>query len=758
MLNKKDGIMSMNKTEFDKSKLKNYSESPIYDNIVDMDSMTLSWTKNKDFGTSASLFFGNGQYGGNAYVLADDKIAILLSSTDSFRNSDSRLIKLGRIIITLKTDDPTALEVSQILNLKEGAIEITLHKKQDYKFRIFADANHPLIQVDAYSQTNFELSVEFDRLRPEDILSSADDYIKWHYPNPTGQLDKDLEMLHLNNLCGKFSDVIAESFGVITWSGNATRHGDILLKCHPNNEHHIFISPGNLDELLLQRDLIERTDIESRWQQHLTYWDNAWSKSHIRLRSNDKTPDFDQKLANWFRDNLSKDMEFFESVRVVPGTSVEAINTMLTVHRYLTLSCGRGRFPAKFNGGMFYLDNPTVILGNPSGLDVDNPCWGGHYWFQNTRLIYWGLLATGDFNLMKSFFSMYRNMLPLRMAMTKEYYNHNGAYFDEVINPNGIMKLSDYCIDEAFRSAHPPYLNKNTYIRYYWQSTLELSLLALEFYYYTNDSEFLCDTAIPLVENALTFYLEHYPRDNHGKLLITPAQSLETYQEISEWDVASNYRKSVQHVVNPTPELAGIKYILQKVAGIAQLEKFIKLYDGVLPEIPMVVKSGKTCIDFAYEHNNMILNTENPELYAVFPHRIFGIGKANLQTAVNSYEQRVFKGSWGWIQDDIQAACLGLADEAALAIARRSKHVSLFAKFVGTWGRNNDECPDFDHASVLVVAIQKMLFHAEGDDLLLLPAWPDYWDVEFKLNIPGNKVIECSVVKGKLIKSITKVN
>jgi hypothetical protein len=51
-----------------------------------------------------------------------------------------------------------------------------------------------------------------------------------------------------------------------------------------------------------------------------------------------------------------------------------------------------------------------------------------------------------------------------------------------------------------------------------------------------------------------------------------------------------------------------------------------------------------------------------------------------------------------------------------------------------------------------------MLFHAEGDDLLLLPAWPDYWDVEFKLNIPGNKVIECSVVKGKLIKSITKVN
>ena len=70
---------------------------------------------------------------------------------------------------------------------------------------------------------------------------------------------------------------------------------------------------------------------------------------------------------------------------------------------------GRGHFPIKFNGGLFTADWDMP----DESYDADYRRWGGGYWWQNTRLIYWGLLANGDFDLMRALFRMYRDMLPL---------------------------------------------------------------------------------------------------------------------------------------------------------------------------------------------------------------------------------------------------------------------------------------------------------------------------------------------------------
>jgi len=46
-------------------------------------------------------------------------------------------------------------------------------------------------------------------------------------------------------------------------------------------------------------------------------------------------------------------------------------------------------------------------------------------------------------------------------------------------------------------------------------------------------------------------------------------------------------------------------------------------------------------------------------------------------------------------------------------------------------------------------ALQNMLIQTEADKTLLLPAWPPDWNVDFKLNIPGNKIVQGSYSKEK---------
>lgn len=51
--------------------------------------------------------------------------------------------------------------------------------------------------------------------------------------------------------------------------------------------------------------------------------------------------------------------------------------------------------------------------------NADYRRWGGPYWFQNTRLIYWPMLASGDYEFMKPLFKMYMDVLTLAKKKDK---------------------------------------------------------------------------------------------------------------------------------------------------------------------------------------------------------------------------------------------------------------------------------------------------------------------------------------------------
>ena len=88
-------------------------------------------------------------------------------------------------------------------------------------------------------------------------------------------------------------------------------------------------------------------------------------------------------------------------------------------------------------------------------------------------------------------------------------------------------------------------------------------------------------------------------------------------------------------------------------------------------------------------------NSENTELYAVYPYRLYGVGKPDLEVAKAAYERRRFPGPTCWSWDPQVAALLGLTDDA-----RKFVHANFTctgARFQAFWKPGHDWIPDFDN-------------------------------------------------------------
>jgi hypothetical protein len=410
------------------------------------------------------------------------------------------------------------------------------------------------------------------------------------------------------------------------------------------------------------------------------------------------------------------------------GGKASVVSQGYALQRFINACGGRGAMPIKFNGSIFTVDIP--------GADGDYRRWGGCFWFQNTRLAYWSMPACGDYDLMQPLFKMYADALPFRKAVTKLYYNHEGAFYDETIYFWGTPCNDDY---RWKRDGVPASLLNNQYIMRYWQGGLELTMMMLDYFDHTGDKEFAGKQLVPLADAIVTFFDKHYPREADGKLRFEPAQSLETW-----WKA-----------VNPMPEVAGLRAVLPRLIALpedlttaAQRREWRRLLAQV-PPVPLREADGKKVLAAAQEFSNH-RNCENPELYAIFPYRLYGVGRPDLAAARGAFEVRIDKGSAGWQQDPVQSAMLGLAEEAAKLVAKRFSTHDRGSRFPAFWGPNFDWIPDQDHGANGMMALQAMLLQSDGRKLLLFPAWPKAWDVEFKLRAPLATTVEGIYRGGKL--------
>jgi hypothetical protein len=265
-------------------------------------------------------------------------------------------------------------------------------------------------------------------------------------------------------------------------------------------------------------------------------------------------------------------------------------------------------------------------------------------------------------------------------------------------------------------------------------------MMMLDYYDHTGDVAMLKEKLLPWADAMLRYFDSRFKRGADGKLLIDPTQSIETYQS---------------GVTNDTPNVAGLRAVLPRLLALPadsvdadMRARWTKLL-GELPELSTGERGGKRVILPAKTFQNRA-NCENPELYTLFPFRLYGVGKPDLQLAQDSYDARVEKAFNGWQQTAIEAAMLGRAEEARKMLVANAKRKHEGSRFPAFWGPNYDWIPDQDHGGNLLNTVQTMLMQTDGNRILLFPAWPKDWDVQFKLHAPRNTTVEGILRAGKL--------
>jgi hypothetical protein len=673
-----------------------------------LSSYNVTWNE-PGLSSSDSMPLGNGDIGLNVWTESSGDVLFYIGKTDAWTenpNDKLGLAKIGRVRVSMNPSafSPGAALV-QSLKLAEGEIEIHEDdEKTGATIRIWVDANHPVIRVETQSVVPRTVKVALEdwrteqvgKLSPDTIVPSSQSQVVWYHHNGTGSEPHVLDWTF---------------GGLIEGQGLKSLDAKTLQSPAPVTAQLISIYPLTTSasppeawvaKVQEQAKEIEALDLEKTRQDHRQWWNQFWQRSWIFLSGEGKAHETTQGYI---------------------------------LQRFVTACAGRGAYPIKFNGSIFVVDHDAENMGGKKGeppliqpVTADFRAWGGQYWFQNTRAMYWPRLMSGDFDEMLPLFKMYHDMLPANAALVKQYYHHDGAYCAETAPFwGGFQDLTNN--------------GKGSYTANYDTDLLELSMMGLDYYEYTGDKNFLQDTLLPIANAILTFFDQHFPHAS-GKLVLDPDNAIEMY-----WKVH-----------NPAPDIAGLHAVLARLIALpgdlvdeATRANWRRIQTE-LPDLPVGVVDGKKVIlPYEGEQTAPSHNSENPELYAIYPFRLYGLGRPDLNLALDTFNDRKIKATGCWVQDPIQAAMLGLADLAQKDVTFDLTRKDPKLKFPAFWERGHDYMPDEDNGGNGENGLQEMLLQVNGRQILLLPAWPKKWDVDFKLRAPFQTTLEGKVAGGKLI-------
>lgn len=714
---------------------------------------------------SGCMPIGNGDMGAMVYAIEDGDLYLLMSKNDAITYMGDNF-KTGRVKISFS---PNPFEkgnhFKQTLDIEQGCISI---EAENTKIKVWMDMSRNVCHVEVNSPEEIELTAvpefwqRFDacvgnvtgysveqKLNPtQDVLLERNNHLIWYYHvGDRSIMNDDLEFFNVQHMNGRVDDPFRyNTFGNLLESDELVLKDGELQGSGKSFDIRIHANTKQVEDPMTWVNVLEEqaskpVNLVTDWQANLNWWDAFWNRSWI-VASDNSLPDSKREIFSGERD--SKGWRTEEDGAAISAQSYN-------MFRFFMACQGRAKYPVKFNGGIFTMQQ-HLPFGHKrkrtkpieTGLltHEDERLYGRRFTFQNQRLMYWPAIMNGDYDILKVFFNYYTNMLPMRKAITKAMYGHDGVYFRENMEINGGER-------DCWRKGKPETNQKpqqgtkaSFFHDYYFTSGMEATVMMLEYVNTTNDRKYLEEAVVPFAREVLKFYQLHYEKDASGKLLLDPGMALETW-----WQVK-----------NPSNDIAGLQTCLTKLiemeAGSAKDQKNWKEFLTAIPEIPTRKIEGEIAIapGEKWEHKH---NCENPETYAVFPFNNYGAvwGTEDIVQSTMEHRVSVNKYHYGcWTQDQIMWAHAGNAKEAAYGLNRRFRRAESVVRFP-IFGRvGPDECPDFDHFGSGSVALQKMLVQEGNGKIVLLPAWPKKWDVDFKFHLSKGAIITGTVKNGTLEK------
>lgn len=691
------------------------------------------WTTQSQ-NSSGSMPCGGHDVGMNVWVENGD--ILFYVSKSGMLDENNTLLKAGRFRLNIKGQPFSGTDFEQRLCLDDGAIYI---KGKGISIRLWADVYQPkvFVEMNATHKADATLSYESWRYkdRPVTKAECQQGSYKWNIPadcttfaDSIKAAKSSIDFWHTNRSYTVFDytvsregldaikDELYNPIGGKTFGGSITMPGfkftGTSTGTYASTDYKAWhYSATGIRQATVSIDLYTgetaSTALSAKKSkaQSTKWWHRFWQRSFITAEGEGAT--------------MARNYELF---------------------RYMLGCNAYGEYPTKFNGSLFTFD--PVYADPKCPFTPDFRKWGGGTMTaQNQRLVYWPMLKSGDTDMMKAQFDTYLRMLPNATRRTKFYWNHDGASFSEQIENCGLPNPTEY---GKHKPGDDPGMDRNAWLEYQWDTALEFCSMIMQAHKYSG-----MDIAKyePLIPQTLIFFDEHYqyiakklgvkPLNADGKLMLYPSSGCETYKM----------------AYNPSSVIAALKTVAEQ--WIEYKGDSLNNFLSRIPPIPLRTIEGDTCIAPAIVWAR-IQNIETPQLYPVFPWRVYGMGRENLHIAQNTYLKDPhaveMHSTKGWKQDNIWAACLGLTDEAFKL--NREKLADGPYRFPAFWDPGYDWAPDCNKGGASMIGLQEMLLQEKPDGgLLLFPAWPKNINAKFRLKATGGRTVEAEIKNGTIIEN-----
>lgn len=725
----------------------------------------VSWTEQSK-NSSESMPCGGGDIGMNVWV-ENNEVLFYISRSGAF-DENNVFPKFGRVRLSFSPNPFVGANFVQKLVLKDGFVEIVAEKDgKRTAIRIWADVFMPVINVDVDSRQPLRMTATYENWRyhalvwdnpgmvraslayrdapmkaviQPDSMMWHDNGVLWYHRNQDYTLfDATVEQQDLSSVKSQLWNPLKNlTFGGYMW-GDGMIADSIVYSRYLDTDFKGYRMTSKLPMKRFRLNIA----LATKQTPSLEEWQSQLKNTVITYEKNDKREKI--RTHAWWHDFWNRSHVVINADSASVASPSWQVGRNYQLYRYQQACNAYGKLPTKFNGGLFTFD-PSLILHN-APFTPDHRDWGGGtHTAQNQRLVYWPMLKNGDTDMMRPQLDFYKNALVNAVTRTRHYWGHDGASFTEQIEWFGLPMAGSYGWHR------PPLLEKgiqhNNWINYYWDTALEFCKMALDMEVYTGKD---IHEYLPLIKECLIFYDKHYQYlavrrsgqalTKSGKLILYPGTACETYK------MAYNSANTIAALKSVTQSLLDLPAHYLSAEDSAYFNGFLKR----IPDIPYRMMEGRQVIAPAVTWEN-INNVEIPQLYPVFPWHLFGVGKPNLDIAVNTWKYGIehsYQHNYiSWHQDAIFCADMGLTDDAKrITLQKMTDSQRRFPTF---WGPGHDWVPDHNWGGSGMIGVQEMLVQESDGRIYLLPAWPKDWDVSFKLHLSGNTVVECSYKKGKI--------
>jgi hypothetical protein len=345
---------------------------------------------------------------------------------------------------------------------------------------------------------------------------------------------------------------------------------------------------------------------------------------------------------------------------------------------YMIASGAFGHYPFHFINGVFR-------------ATADNTKWSNAYWYWNQRDVYNSFLASNHADVMRVFNDMYSAAAPALRAFTQSHFGIGGIWVPETMGWNG---NADGTINSDF--------TKNIYSTGF-EAVANMYLASR----YTGDDAYLSTTVYPFMRDVANFYAAKLTRDpTTGQYGMASSNAHETY-----WNVP-----------NAITDLASVRSLFPLAITIAAqlgLDATARAqWQTILDNLVPYATDGKSYLP----HTGPTVPTRNGENVAcelIWPYGVTGIDAPDYATALSTWKTRPFPYGNVWANDAIQAARLGLGDDAYKGLVTMLQKYQSYPN-----GMTNNTNGVFEYLGVHLSAINESLLQSYNDTIRVFPALP----------------------------------